>query len=347
MSDYSSIMSFGDFAALKGGKLRGGADETNGAIIAVVVVIIVILLVAIILAACWSCGSKTETVYITNADGTQTAVKVAKGGKRLYSAGKGGKALKDLPPMNPHRAGGKTYELATSQEAQALLDHPAPAMLFVYMQNCGFCDKAKQYFNNQLAKQHPYVTLAMIDSAKCGDLCKKHGVTGFPTFLSNFHADSGTVTAHVGFKPKQVMDQMLSVAQSKAHAAPSRFSRMAQGGATNGVHELTDGATSAVTQAEQHLAGNDKVVLFVYAPWCGFCKRQKPVFDELAAKFGSGYKFLAVNADTAGKALAQKYGMNGFPAFMVNFGAGAAPGKPKVMTGYRDAAAFESQILRA
>lgn len=329
---------------MKPTRLRGGQDGGNAAIIAIVVVIIVILLVAIIMAACWSgCGSKTETIYVTGPNGQSMPVSVPRSKARLYGAGKGnsgvkgGKALKNLPPLNPHRKSGKTYELASEQEARDLLAHPHPAMLFVYMNGCGFCDKAKEYYNDQLAQEHPYVSLAKIDAAKCGELCKQHNITGFPSFLTNFTGPA----PHVGYKSKQVMNQLLSTAAPKLAAMQQAAAGMRMSTAGGAVLELDNAA-----DAMKHLESGDKAVLFVYAPWCGFCKKQKPVYDQLAAKH-KNIKFLAINADAAGKPLTSKFNINGFPAFVVNFGHGASKKQPRVMSGYKDQAGFEQHILNA
>lgn len=319
MSEFASDLSFNYMQPMKYHKLKGGADSANGAIIAIVVVIIVILLVAIILAACWS-GSGTETIYVTGADGQPVRMKVSK--KKMRA-----EVLRDLPPVNPRRRSGKTYQLGSEQEARELLGGSHPAMVFAYMNGCGFCDKVKMYYNDSFAAEHPHVTLAMIDASKCQQLCREKGITGFPTFLTNF--DSGM---HVGYKPKEVMSQILQAAKKKPG-----YMRMN----TSVVHELVD-----ANQAHEALKQKQKTVLFVYAPWCGYCKKQKPVLDELAAKH-KNIKFLAINAEQAGKPITTAMRIDGFPAFLTNFGRGAQDGKPKMHVGYKDVAAFEQAILSA
>lgn len=339
MTDFASDLSFAYMQPMKHYKLKGGADGSNGAIIAIVVVIIVILLVAIILAACWS-GCGTETIYVTGPDGQPVRMKVSKKalrGKALrdlppdtprrrsgktYEAG----GLSDMPPDTPRRRSGKTYELASEAEARELLGGSQPAMVFTYMNGCGFCDKAKMYYNDSFAAEHPHVTLAMIEASKCQDLCKEKGITGFPTFLTNF--DAGM---HVGYKPKEVMSKILKAAQPKA--AHMRMNTSAHGK----VHELVD-----ANHAREALQQKQKTVLFVYAPWCGFCKKQKPVLDQLAAKH-KNVKFLAINADEAGKPITSAMKIDGFPAFLTNMGRGAH-GKPQLHVGYKDGSALEQAL---
>lgn len=346
MSDFSSLPSlpYKKYYAPK--KLKGGDSSSDAAIIAIVVVIIVILLVAIIMAACWGCGSQTETVYVTGADGNPVGLTMSKKKARAYRKSRA--ALKDLPPLNPHRRGGKTYELAAGNaakvhdvhsdaDARALLRDGKPAALFVYMNGCGFCDKAKAYFNDQYAQEHPNVTLAMIDGQKCRELCQEHGITGFPTFLTNFGGQG--VQKHVGYKPKEVMSAMLA---SAGGARYGRSSRMMQGGK---VHEIMD-----AEQAQAMLQGGAPVVLFLYMPWCGYCKKQKPVMDELAAQLGN-IKFAAINAEQGGKKIASAMGITGFPAFLTNVKAkggsvqAGAHSAPQMHMGYKDAQTFKQQVL--
>lgn len=347
MSDFSSLPSlpYKKYYAPK--KLKGGDSSSDAAIIAIVVVIIVILVVAIIMAACWGCGSQTETVYVTGPNGQPTAVTMSKKKARAYKKSRA--ALKELPPLTPHRKGGKTYELGSGggkarvhdlqseADARALLHGGQPVALFVHMNGCGFCDKAKAYFNDAYAQEHPAVVLAQIEASKCRQLCQEHGITGFPTFLTNFGGQG--VQKHVGYKPKEVMSSLLAAA---AHGG-ARYSRMQTGGGGGGVvHEVED-----ADQARAMMQGGDKVVLFLYMPWCGYCKKQKPVLDELAAKL-KHIKFAAINAEKGGRKIADAMGMTGFPAFLTNFtkgGALAAGAGPQKHVGYKDAQTFQREVL--
>jgi thiol-disulfide isomerase/thioredoxin len=335
MSEYSSLPSLPYGKYFKPAKLKGGDSSTDGAIIAIVVVVIVILLVAIILAACWGgcTGSNTETVYVTGPNGQPVAMRMS---KKKAEKMRASKMLRDLPPLNPHRRSGKSYdsaaagnqvvELGSEAEARQLLSGGDNAMIFLYMDGCGFCDKAKQVFNHALAQQHRHVTLAKMNSNKCQALCGEHNITGFPTFLTNF---GGKVAAHVGFKAKPVMDSIL------ASAGAGAGMRMATGKG-GVVHEMKDAEHARAMMQDS----KQKVVLFLYMPWCGYCKKQKPVLDELAARHGN-VKFLAINAEHAGKKIAEAMSIRGFPAFVTNFG-GAAP---KLHVGYKDAAAFAKEVL--
>lgn len=353
MSDLSSFPSlpYGAYYK-KPHHLRGGdASSTDGAIIAMVVVVIVILLVAIILAACWNTSCDTETIYVTGPDGQPLAAQVPKSKSKKMKM-RADKALKDLPPLTPHRRSGKSYDLAapgdvtelsSEADARALLNPDSPAaMVFIYMDGCGFCDRAKQHFTSALAKEHSGVKLAKIHASKCQALCQEKGITGFPTFLTNFGNKM-----YVGYKAKDVMDGILrSAAQHMGQKGGMRL--QGNGGNGGSVVELVDDAHGKGADKAKAMLQNkgQKALLFLYAPWCGYCKKQQPVLHELAKAYPH-IQFAAINAEEAGKAITQAMKVSGFPTFISNFGHAAHEDSsmPKVSVGFKDRAAMEAQLL--
>jgi cysteine-rich repeat protein len=55
------------------------------------------------------------------------------------------------------------------------------------------------------------------------------------------------------------------------------------------------------------------VFLFFYTDWCHYCKKQKPIVDELEEAFGEDVEFLRVDAEEHRDAM-KEFGVNGFPA---------------------------------
>jgi thioredoxin 1 len=50
-----------------------------------------------------------------------------------------------------------------------------------------------------------------------------------------------------------------------------------------------------------------KIVLMdFYADWCGPCRMQAPIFEDLAKEFGERAKFMKVNVDKEGDLAAEK-----------------------------------------
>lgn len=63
---------------------------------------------------------------------------------------------------------------------------------------------------------------------------------------------------------------------------------------------------------EDNIKSGLKLVEF-YAPWCGFCQKQRPVLSELS---DNNIWIGTVNSDENPK-LTQKYGISGFPTFLL------------------------------
>ena len=75
-------------------------------------------------------------------------------------------------------------------------------------------------------------------------------------------------------------------------------------------------------EARAALAGPSPTMVFLYADWCGFCKKANPIYDALAADPAYKHvKLMKLNADKA-KALAKEKGVSGFPTFLTNWGEG-------------------------
>lgn len=54
-----------------------------------------------------------------------------------------------------------------------------------------------------------------------------------------------------------------------------------------------------------------------YAPWCGHCKRLKPVYAEAATEVRGQYLLAAMNVDKEGNyAVRRQYNITGFPTLI-------------------------------
>ena len=89
---------------------------------------------------------------------------------------------------------------------------------------------------------------------------------------------------------------------SAARASRPKKSRVA--------HELNSEA-----EARTALAGAEPVMVFLYADWCGFCKKADPIYAQLAADpEHSNVRLMKLNSAKA-KDLAKEKGVSGFPPF--------------------------------
>jgi thiol-disulfide isomerase/thioredoxin len=377
------MSSFSDFQYsnfMRGGKKLRGGDSTDGGMVALIVVLIIFLLFIIIGAACWGCSDSSSVEYVVLEDGTVAARKVRankmkklfkKGSKKYDAAGRHGPA--------PHYAGGgahggvhggalkkvhaaapRVHHLLKEGDAVTHLSGRKPTVVFVHMDGCGFCDRQKTVFTDELARQFPGVTLAAINANACRGLCKELGITGFPALIVNFGDHGGHLprpAVHMGYKGPEVLHKLLAAAHgARAVHGGARIVVSPTAGAA--AAHSAGGAVHELTSAESAMAaldGGEKGVLFIYAPWCGYCKAMKPIYDQLAAKH-SKLKFYSINADAAGKAIVDKLVAAGkrvgFPTFLKNFGGKSGEevslgGRAKLLmhSGKKELAQFEAEVL--
>ena len=68
--------------------------------------------------------------------------------------------------------------------------------------------------------------------------------------------------------------------------------------------------------AEKVLASHKPVLVDFYASWCGPCRLQNAVLDELQQEAADAYSIFKVDTD-AESALAVKYGVSALPTLLV------------------------------
>jgi len=82
-----------------------------------------------------------------------------------------------------------------------------------------------------------------------------------------------------------------------------------------------------ISNFDDVVAANDDEVVMVefYAPWCGHCKQLQPEYVKLAKALKNVVKVVALDAsDDKNRAIAAKYGVQGFPTLKVHVGTGPA-----------------------
>lgn len=84
------------------------------------------------------------------------------------------------------------------------------------------------------------------------------------------------------------------------------------------------------------------VVVLFSAPWCSYCVKMAPVFDEVAAAMSPKVKFVKINTDDD-KAIKRRYGFQGIPTTGVWI-PGTANGALKLKSGFMPAAALKAFI---
>lgn len=67
---------------------------------------------------------------------------------------------------------------------------------------------------------------------------------------------------------------------------------------------------------EEVLDSTLPVLVDFWAPWCGYCTKLTPVFEELAMDMSDKVKFVKINVDES-KAIAQKYNVMSLPTMLL------------------------------
>ena len=291
---YSSWSSISDYLPNKGKYLKGG-ESASTAVIVIAVILIILLFISIIVTASW--GSIPER------------------GSRLNT-------LKS----------GQVTELKTAEEVEAALAGKSPVMVLVEMKGCGFCERAKPILQ-ELSKEHKNVKFVKISGENASDLLRKHEITGFPTWLTNFTDEKKMI----GFKPKDEMQKLVKAAKNfkpnkgaRLVVSPTRATTDAPPAV--GALEVTADEARALLEDKQH-----PVAVLVSQDWCGFCKQLMPIYDELATELTNA-KFVKVNGGKA-EAFVVENNITGFPTILRNYG------PTTVVVGYKPKAEL-AEVLR-
>ncbi|KAJ3474292.1 hypothetical protein NLI96_g12540 [Meripilus lineatus] len=207
-----------------------------------------------------------------------------------------------------------------------------PALVEFFAPWCGHCKNLAPTYE-QLADAFSHakdkVVIAKVDADGVGKpLGSKYGVSGFPT-LKWFGADGGEPEKYEGGRELNDLAGFItkkSGVKSNIKPPPPPAFKILD------VHNFDEVALD-----------DDKDVLVTFtAPWCGHCKRLKPIYEEVAKAFAPESKCVVANVDAdaaPNRPLGEKYGVQGFPTIKF-FPKGTK--EPVLYDGERSEAAFVS-----
>ncbi|KAG8465824.1 hypothetical protein KFE25_005394 [Diacronema lutheri] len=204
-----------------------------------------------------------------------------------------------------------------------VLDFDGVVAVEFYAPWCGHCKSLVPDWARAAKALKGVVKVAAVDATAEEALARKYGIKGFPT-IKLFGADKRRPSDYGGARDAP------SIVQSCLNAARelvgSRIGGQGGGGGGGGGGAGTgDGRTargefggSAVAQLDASsfkrvvLESAVPFLVSFYAPWCGHCKRLEPEWKGAAEALGASFGIGAVDA-TAEQALAQQYGVQGYP----------------------------------
>ncbi|KAH9920797.1 thioredoxin-like protein [Fomitopsis serialis] len=211
---------------------------------------------------------------------------------------------------------------------------------------CGHCRNFmptwKQLVQENANMSDPGIHLAQVNCAVHGDLCKAHGVDGYPQM--NLYRDGAFVEMYRQPRSYDILTSYLS-----EHAEPTSLPALPETTEVPVVTAVPDPVPQLKVQEYRDtykptvpvkdlnpdgkvLALDDKtfqsavdeghVFVKFYAPWCGHCKKLAPIWAQLAEKMQHKLAIAEVNCE-AHDSLCRAEGVPGFPQLIYYGGKGA------------------------
>ncbi|PAV16068.1 disulfide isomerase [Pyrrhoderma noxium] len=188
----------------------------------------------------------------------------------------------------------------------SIIGQGKPALVEFFAPWCGHCKNLAPIYEelaDVFAHAKDKVIIAKVDADGVGKpLGQKYGVKGYPT-LQWFNADGGEPEKYEGARDLEALANHITAksgVKSKIKQPPPPNYLILD------VHTFDD-----VVMDDK----KDVLVAFT-APWCGHCKRMKPIYDDVAKTFLPESNCVVANVDADAKAnapLATKYEIGSFP----------------------------------
>lgn len=186
-------------------------------------------------------------------------------------------------------------------------------LVMFYAPWCGYCKKTKPLYMaaaKRLKDDGVDGILAAVDATAETETAGKHEIEGFPTFL---YFKNGKFAWKV---EERTEDGFYNFMKNPVEPPPTELPWKEQPG--NVVHLTTETFKTELKKKKTSL------VMF-YAPWCGHCKRVKPIFSEAAGKIADDDRIMFAAVDcTTETTLCTEHEVKGYPT-LIHFSYGKHP----------------------
>ncbi|CAF2762598.1 unnamed protein product [Rotaria sp. Silwood2] len=184
-----------------------------------------------------------------------------------------------------------TFDAFIAENAQS------PILTMFYAPWCGHCKNLKPELikaSVDLHDQESNAIIAAIDATKSPKLTKQYKIEGFPT--------NGKFAFDIHERTAEKLVQVLKDPKEPPPPEP----------------EWSEQETDVVHLNEENyktiLKKKKSALIMFYAPWCGHCKKAKPLFTSAAAKFTDNPKVMFSAVDcTKSQSICKEYEVQGYP----------------------------------
>lgn len=126
---------------------------------------------------------------------------------------------------------------------------------------------------------------------------------------------------------KWALDQTVNQVNSRTKSGKSKSSSSSSSSSSGPASDKDVKVLSDATFDGAVLKSKDIWMVEFYAPWCGHCKALEPEWNEAARTLKGKVKLAKVDA-TENQALAQRFGIQGYPTILYwNYGEGKTSSK--------------------
>lgn len=221
---------------------------------------------------------------------------------------------------------------------EEVLNYDGVVLVEFYAPWCGHCRNLSPEWKKAASALKGIAKVAAVDADQHKELGGKYSVQGFPT-IKVFGTDKKRPSEYNGGRTAgdlidAAIRELGSLAKTRAglKKAKGSSSSSKKARAESGSGSGSKGGKSAVVELtadnfEETVLNSDDVWLVeFFAPWCGHCQRLAPEWEKAAKELEGKAKLGAVDA-TIHNALANKYGVRGYPTIKV-FKGGPKAGDP-------------------